>query len=60
MMICEFCRSEIVEYITHERQNMKGRIIRRFECDSCGPLDFRTLLPVKGAGQPVEAEIEAQ
>ena len=59
-MICVYCHSEIHEYIIHEGQNMKGRIIRRFECDSCGPLDFRTLLPVKGAGQPVEAEIEAQ
>ena len=49
-MICIYCHNEIIEYITHERQNMKGPVIRRYECPACGPLDFRTLLPVKVEG----------
>jgi len=47
-MRCKICHTEIQEFIIHENQNPKGRIIRRYECSCCGPLHFETLLPVTG------------
>ncbi|HAS17900.1 MAG TPA: hypothetical protein DCR39_08475 [Nitrospiraceae bacterium] len=56
-MICIFCHSEIIEYVWHHRQNPKGRILRRFECILCGPLDFRTLLPLQKGNEDAETSI---
>lgn len=47
-MICKLCQSEIEQYIWHHRQNPKGRVIRRYECECCGTLHPATLLPVRG------------
>ena len=52
-----FCHSEIIEYVWHHRQNPKGRILRRFECILCGPLDFRTLLPLQKGNEDAETSI---
>ena len=38
-MRCNYCHTEIIEFIIHEKQNPKGRIIRRYECECCGPVD---------------------
>ena len=45
-MICKICGSEIHEFIWHEGQNQKGRVLRRFECVLHGPLHYQTLLPL--------------
>ena len=45
-MICKICGSEIDIYIWHEGQNQKGKVLKRYECDSCGPLHFQTLHPL--------------
>lgn len=47
-MVCKLCGSTIYEYVIHERQNMQGPVLRRFECPCCGPLDYKTLFPLKG------------
>lgn len=49
-MRCNYCHSEIEEYIVHKNQNPKGKILRKLECPLCGPLNYLTLVPVQKEG----------
>ena len=59
-MYCKNCHSTIVEFIMHEGQNPKGRVFRRLECDICGPLHYKTLLPLKGEADEADGPVEAK
>lgn len=45
-MVCKLCGSTIEEYIKWLFR--EKRQVKRFECPVCGPLHFKTLLPLKG------------
>ena len=44
MLFCNYCHSEIEEYIRCDFQ--RERQIKRYECVVCGPLHYQTMLPL--------------
>lgn len=46
-MFCRMCHAPIEEFVVHERQNPKGRIIRWFRCIIHGRMNPQTMLPIE-------------